>query len=198
MFWSLTALLLVLAGGAGAAWAEEVDLRAFGGAGSGVAAEGWVPGGRARLDLEAATLVPGDFDWAGAGAIVPLAGTRRRFFAARAGYALEHLGMDGADWRGSRFAHAVDGGAAFHVEAAGGSAFETQVGIEGVFRGAATSCCDHAALQTSSYGLRLMLRGELGLSPTWALFAEAGLRTADHILEIKILPTLSAGIRVRL
>jgi hypothetical protein len=198
MFWSLTALSLVLAGGAGAARAEEVDLRAFAGVGSGVAAEGWVPGGRARLDLEAATLVLGDFDWAGAGAIVPLAGTRRRFFAARAGYALEHLGMDGADWRGSRFAHAVDGSAVVHLEAQGGSAFETQVGLEGVWRAAATSCCDHAALQTSSYGVRVMLRGELAVSPIWAAFVQADLRTADHVLEIKILPTLSVGIRVRL
>ena len=32
----------------------------------------------------------------------------------------------------------------------------------------------------------------------WALVAQAGLRTADHILEVKVLPTIAVGVRVRL
>lgn len=194
----LSALILVVAGSAGAARSEEVDLRAFGGLGIGAAVEGWVPGGQARIDAQAATTVVEGFDWAGAAAVIPLAGTRRRFVGARAGYTLEHIGMEGAYWRGSRYAHALDGDVVWHLEAAGGSAFEAQVGLDSVLREAAASCCDNAALQTSSFGLRIMLRGELALSQVWAVYAEAGVRTADHILEIKWLPTLWAGVRVRL
>lgn len=195
---SLTAVILVLAASAGAARAEEVHLRAFGGLGIGAAVEGWVPGGQARIDVQAATTVVEGFDWAGAAAVVPLSGTRRRFVGARAGYTLEHIGMEDAYWMGSRYAHALDGDVVLHLEAAGGSAFEAQVGLDSVLREAAASCCDHAALQTSSFGARVMLRGELALSQVWAVYAEAGVRTADHVLEIKFLPTLWAGVRVRL
>jgi hypothetical protein len=195
---TLAALLLAVVGTAGVARGEEIDLRAFGGLGTGAAVEGWVPGGQARIDAKAATTFAEDFDWAGVAAVVPLSGTRRRFVGARAGYTLEHIGMEGSNWVGSRFAHAFDGDAVLHLEADGGSAFETQVGLDSVVRGAAASCCDHASLRTLSFGLRLMLRGELALSPVWAVFAEGEVRTADHVLEIKFLPTLAAGVRVRL
>jgi hypothetical protein len=195
---SAIAVILVLAASAGAARGEEVDLRAFGGLGIGAAVEGWVPGGQARIDVQAATTVVEGFGWAGVAGVVPLSGTRRRFVGARAGYTLEHLGMEGTYWTGSRYAHALDGDVVLHLEAAGGSAFETQLGFDGVLREEAASCCDNAALQTSSFGVRVMLRGELALSPVWAVYAEAGVRTADHVLEIKFLPTLWAGVRLRL
>ncbi len=86
----------------------------------------------------------------------------------------------------------------FRVESAAGSAFEAQAGVEVVFRSAAAACCDDAALSTGSVGARLLVRGELALSPGWALYAEAGRRTADHLLEIGVLPRLAAGVRVRL
>jgi hypothetical protein len=66
-----------------------------------------------------------------------------------------------------------------------------------VLRAKEIICCDDAALPTSSFGVRIALRGELALSDAWALVAQAGLRTADHILEIKFLPTLAVGARVR-
>jgi hypothetical protein len=180
--------------------APSVDLRAFGGLGSGLGATGWLAGRHVRLDADAAVLTPfGDnFAWAGAAVVVPVAGGPRRFWGLRGGYELEHIGVDGAGWRGSRFANAVDASAVIHVESVAGSALEGQLGVEGVFREQAASCCDNAALATSSYGVRAAVRGELALSAGWALFAEAGLRTADHVLEIKILPTLAAGVRVRL
>jgi hypothetical protein len=191
-------VLLVAAGAANRPRAETVDLRAFAGLGAGLGADTWIPGARVRIDADVATYWAEGFDWGGVGVIAPVAGTSRKFFGARAGYQLEHLGMDGADWRGSRYAHAPDVGLVGHLESAGGSAFEAQAGVEAVFREEATYCCDHAGLQTLSAGLRLLLRGDLALSPAWALFAEVGLRTGDHVLEIKFLPTAWAGVRVRL
>jgi hypothetical protein len=70
--------------------------------------------------------------------------------------------------------------------------------MEAALREQATICCDHAALPSSSFGVRLALRGELALSDRWALIAQAGLRTADHLLEIDLLPTLAVGVGVRL
>jgi hypothetical protein len=85
-----------------------------------------------------------------------------------------------------------------HLESAGGSTLEGQLGVEAVLREQAVICCDDAALPTSSFGVRVALRGELALSDVWALVAQAGLRTAAHLLEINVLPTLAVGVRVRL
>ena len=85
-----------------------------------------------------------------------------------------------------------------HLESAGGSTLEGQFGVEAVLRAEATICCDDAALPTSSFGVRVALRGELALSAAWALVGQIGLRTADHLLEINVLPTFAAGVRVRL
>jgi hypothetical protein len=180
--------------------APTVDIRAFGGVGSGLATERWLADRHVRLEADAGVLTPwsGTFSWAGAAAVFPVARGPRHFWGLRAGYELEHNGEDAADWRGSRYAHAPDASAVVHVESAEGSSLEGQLGVEGVFRAQAAVCCDHAALATTSFGVRAAVRGELALSPAWALFGEAGLRTADHVLEIKMLPTLAAGIRVRL
>jgi hypothetical protein len=175
----------------------QIDVRAFAGFGSGVGSEAWLPGRRVRLDVEAGTISPHDFEWGGAAVVVPLAGTPRRFIGVRAGYELEYTATDGAGWQGSRFAHAPDASAVVHLESAAGSSFEGQVGVEEVLRAEATVCCDDAALRTSSTGVRVALRGELALSPVWALFAQGSFRTADHLLEIKVLPLLSAGVRAR-
>ncbi len=191
-------VLLVAAGAATRARAETVDLRAFAGLGAGLGGEAWIPGERVRIDADAAAYWAEGFEWGGVSVIAPVKGTARKFFGARAGYQLEHLGMDGANWRGSRYAHAPDVGLVGHLESAGGSAFEAQAGVEAVFREEATYCCDNAGLQTFSPGVRLLLRGDLALSPTWALFAEVGLRTGDHVFEIKVLPTAWAGVRLRI
>lgn len=156
------------------------------------------PGWTLPIDLEAGTLLPHEFDWGGAALVVAVAGTPRRFFGLRAGYELEYTASDGANWRGSRVAQVPDASAVVHLESMAGSSFEGQLGVEEVLRAEATICCDDAALRTSSLGVRIALRGEVALSPAWALFAQAGLRTADHLLEIKVLPTLAAGVRVRL
>ena len=175
-----------------------VDLRAFVGLGSGIAVDAWLPGRSLRLDLDAETAVPSEFSWGGLAVIVPVARSRRSFLGLRAGDALEYTAtLDG--WvSGSQFAHAPDAGLVGHLESASGSTLEGQFGAEAVLREHAVICCDDAALRTSTFGLRVALRGELALFDRWALTAQAGLRTADHLLEIKVLPTFAVGVRVRL
>jgi hypothetical protein len=177
---------------------SAVAARAFVGAGSGLGVNAWLPGRRVRIDLDAETYVPSEFDWGGVAVIVPVAGWARGFFGLRAGDALEYTATQAGWIGGSRFAQAPDAGVVVHFESAAGSALEGQFGVEAVLRREATLCCDNAALPTSSVGVRLALRGELAVSDAWALVGEAGLRTADHLLEIKVLPTLSVGVRVRL
>jgi hypothetical protein len=174
-----------------------VDARAFVGFGSGIAVDAWLPGRSLRIDLNAETAVPSLVDWAGLAVIVPVARRGRGFFGLRAGDTLEYIATQDGWVRGSHFAHAPDAGVVGHLESTAGSTLEGQFGVEAVLREEATICCDNAALPTSSFGLRLALRGELALSDAWALVAQAGLRTADHLLEIAILPTFAVGGRVR-
>jgi hypothetical protein len=174
-----------------------VDVRALVGFGSGIAVDAWVRGHSLRVDLDAGTVVPGQFDWGGLAVVVPVARTARGFFGLRAGDMLEYTATQDGWVSGSRFAHALDGGVVGHLESAGGSTLEGQFSVEAVLRQEAILCCDNAALATSSFGIRLALRGELALSDRWAMVAQAGLRTADHLLEIKILPTFAVGVRVR-
>ena len=143
-------------------------------------------------------VIGSQFVWGGLGLIVPVTGTSRSFFGLRVGDTLEYTAKQAGWVSGSQLAQAPDVGAVVHLESAGGSSFEAQLGGEVVLRRQAVICCDDAALRTSSYGVRIALRGELALSESWALVGEASLRTADHLLEIKVLPTLAAGVRVRL
>jgi hypothetical protein len=174
-----------------------VDARAFIGFGSGISVDAWLPGRRVRVDLDAATTIPSELDWGGLAVVVPIVRSARSFFGLRAGDTLEYTATKDGWISGSRFAQAPDAGVVGHLESAGGSTLEGQLGVEGVFREEATLCCDDAALPTSSFGVRLALRGELALSDAWALVAQAGLRTADHLLEINFLPTFAVGVRVR-
>ena len=176
----------------------SVDLRAFIGLGSGIAVDGWLPGRSVRVDLDAETAVPSEFSFGGLAVIVPVARSKRSFFGLRAGDTLEYTATRDGWVSGSQFAHALDAGVVGHLESARGSTLEGQFGPEAVLRGKEVICCDDAALRTSSFGIRLALRGELALFDRWALTAQAGLRTADHVLEIKVLPTFAVGVRVRL
>jgi hypothetical protein len=174
-----------------------VDARAFVGFGSGIAVDAWLPGHSLRVDHDAATTIPSELDWGGLAVIVPVVRSARSFFGLRAGDTLEYTATKDGWISGSRFAHAPDAGVVGHLESAGGSTLEGQVGVEAVLRKEEVLCCDDAPLPTSSFGVRLALRGELALSDAWALVAQAGLRTADHLLEINFLPTFAAGVRVR-
>lgn len=194
------ALLSMLCGPARAddsAPVPAATVRAFAGLGSGLGADLWA-GERVRADLDLGTLTFGPVYWASAGLVGRLSGTQRKFLGVRAGYELELEEENGnGTWNGSRSAHAVDVGLVARAETARGSAVEWQMGAEEVFRATAAVCCDHAALATRSLGLRASVLGELALSDATALFARAGLRTADHVLEIKWMPTASVGVRYR-
>ena len=173
-------------------------MRAFVGLGSGIAVDAWLPGRRLRVDLDAETAVPSQFSFGGLAVIVPVAGRARSFVGLRAGDTLEYTATKdrvGQREPASRTRPML--GVVGHLESAGGSTLEGQFGVEAVLREEEVLCCDDAALPTSSFGVRLALRGELALSDAWALVAQAGLRTADHLLEIRVLPTFAVGVRVR-
>jgi hypothetical protein len=179
---------------------STIDLRAFIGLGSGIAVDAWVPGRSLRVDLDAETVLPSEsvLNRGGLSVIVPVKRRARGFLGLRAGYTLEYTATQDGWVSGSRFAHAPDAGVVVHLESAAGSTLEVEFGAETVLREEETHCCDHAGLPTSSFGVRLALRGELALTDMWGLVAQAGLRTADHLLEINILPTFAVGFRVRL
>ncbi len=169
----------------------------FVGLGSGVGADVWA-GDRLRADVELGTLTFGPVYWGSAGLVGRVVGTQRTFLGVRAGYQLELEEEKGdGTWSGSRSAQAFDAGLVARAQTARGSAVEAQIGAEEVFRASAAVCCDDAPLATRSLGLRASLLGELALSNELALFARAGVRTADHVLELKWLPTASVGVRYR-
>jgi hypothetical protein len=173
------------------------NLRVFAGGGNGIGGDGWLAR-RLRLEVSAqSTFPPVRFALADVAFVVPLTGDRRTFSGLRAGYQLQYIDGSGAYFQGSRLSHAPDVGYVFHFESDTGSAFQIDVGVEAVYRARAVVCCDNAALATSSTGVRVALMGELAMTPTWALYGHLGVRTADHLLEVKVLPTLSAGLRAR-
>jgi hypothetical protein len=178
------------------------EVRAFVGFGTGIGAEAWIlPRLRAVVDAE---WLP---RWGPLGAvagIVPIWSSpadhrslHRVFLGVRAGYQLEYAAGDVL--AGSRFAQVPDVGLVFHAESTSGHTLQLDAGGEAVYRQAPLNvCCDHAVLPTTSYGVRVALRGDLALNPRWALFAEVGLRTAEHVVELKPLPTFAVGIRARI
>ena len=149
------------------------------------------------MDTSAQALWGGELAWGGLAIVFPVSKTRPGFFGVRLGYEAEYTGGYGANFRGSRLAHAVDGSYVLRLVSAGGHAFQGELGAEALFRGTTVTCCDNAPLATTSFGARIALLGELALGGRWALFGQAGLRTADHILEVKVFPTLSGGVRAR-
>jgi hypothetical protein len=173
------------------------NLRAFAGVGNGLGGDGWLA---RRLRLEASvqsTFPPVRFALGDVALVVPLTGDRHTFSGLRAGYQLQYIDGRGAYFQGSRISHAPDIGYVFHFESDTGSAFQVDVGVEAVYRAEAVICCDHAPLAKTSTGVRVALMGELAMTPAWALYGHLGVRTADHLLEVKVLPTLSAGLRAR-
>jgi hypothetical protein len=176
----------------------SIDVRAVAGFGAGIGVDAWPLGRGLRFDLDVQTAVPNEDSWGGLAVVFPIARSARSFFGLRAGDTVEYMPTRAGWVSGSQFAQAPDASMVGHLESARGSTLEGQLGVEAVLREKAVICCDDAALRTSSFGVRVALRGELAVSEAWALVAEAGLRTADHLLEIKVLPTLAAGVRVRL
>jgi hypothetical protein len=174
-----------------------MNLRVFAGGGNGLGGDGWLA---RRLRLEASvqsTFPPVRFALGDVALVIPITGDRHTFSGLRAGYQLQYIDGSGAYFQGSQLSHAPDVGYVFHFEADTGSTFQIDFGVEAVYRAQAVICCDHAPLATTSTGVRVAVMGELAMTPTWALYGHVGVRTADHLLEVKILPTLSAGLRAR-
>ena len=201
--------LVVLAAGAVAlqapAWGASspvddpgaIDVRAFAGFESGSGVSAWLGQRHLRIDAEAAVgFGSPTFTWTGFGVIVPVVRRGPCFVGIRGGYDLEYTWKNGLYWNGSRFANVPDAGLVARLESMRGHSIEAEVGGEAVLRASGVICCD-SNLPKSSVGARLGLKAELALFPRWALFAQLGLRTAAHLLEIHVLPIASAGVRAR-
>jgi hypothetical protein len=93
--------------------------------------------------------------------------------------------------------HTVDAGLAGGLVSAAGHTLTLEVGAERVYRDEPFICCDSVAAR-HSLGVRAVLGGQLALGPQLGLFARLGVRTADHLLEIGLLPVVSAGVVLKL
>jgi hypothetical protein len=112
----------------------------------------------------------------------------------RLGYQLGMFSYEHASARD--VSHTLDVGVVGGLASAGGHTLSLEVGAERVQRSDRFFCCD-STLAESSLGVRAMLAGQLEISPHLAAFARLGVRTAEHLLEIKVLPVLLAGMALR-
>lgn len=115
------------------------------------------------------------------------------FVGARLGYQLAILHY-GEAAPGADVSHTIDVGVVFGAGSAR-SFVAVEAGVEQVWRAHEFACCD-SGVDAFSTGARVMLAAELGLGPRFSLLARAGLRTADHLLEIHVEPWLLAGVAV--
>jgi hypothetical protein len=114
---------------------------------------------------------------------------------ARAGYQLGVFTYDAAPRRDA--SHTFDVGLIGGLASQAGHSLVIEAGAERVSRAEPFICCD-SVLERASVGARLMLAGQVALGPKLALFGRLGLRTAEHVLEIGVLPVLMAGVAVNL
>jgi hypothetical protein len=113
----------------------------------------------------------------------------------RLGFQLGMFSYEGAASRDITLA--VDAGIVGGVMSEGGHSFTIEAGAERVSRSQDYYCCD-STLSRDSLGARVMLTGQYAFRPDVAAFARLGLRTADHLKEIKMLPVLLAGVALQL
>ena len=85
----------------------------------------------------------------------------------------------------------------FGATSASGHSLSVEAGIEVVRRSDDFACCD-SAVSRSSLGTRVVLGVDLAVAQRVAVFARAGVRTGDHLIEIHMLPILVAGVAVTL
>jgi hypothetical protein len=176
---------------AGAAWTA----RLFGGLENGVAlglsspdrvlgvevGQSFLPSSQLRSLTEVALLArtPGPGTWVGG----------------RLGYQLGAFNYQSAPRLD--ISHTVDAGLAGGLVSEAGHALTLEVGAERVYRDEPFICCDSVASR-DSLGVRAVVAGQLALGRQLGLFARLGVRTADHLLEIHLLPVLSAGVVLNL
>jgi hypothetical protein len=107
----------------------------------------------------------------------------------RIGYQLASFGYEGATRRD--LSHGADLGLLAGATSDRGSTIALELGVEQVWR-EYFFCCD-SGLAASSRGLRALLTGQLALGDRYSLSARIGVRTAEHVQEIKVLPLLMLG-----
>jgi hypothetical protein len=113
----------------------------------------------------------------------------------RGGYQLQHIRLNCYDVSTVPVlddAHAFDLGLAYRLRGRGGSLFVAEAGPEWLRRAHGFGCSD-SGLDARSTGVRLMLLGQWAFRPPFGAFLRAGLRTADHLPEIHVLPELFVG-----
>jgi hypothetical protein len=170
-----------------------VSAQAFGGLENGLGLA--VAGPDRRIDGE----VSHAFTWRGevgltdASLSVRLLGTAAKALAVRAGYLHGRVHYVDAS---PDISHGFDLGVRLSGRSPAGHSVAAELGLEEVFRQSYFYCCDSAGLAASSFGVRVMLAGEVALARHLSLFARLGVRTAAHILEIRILPLAMAGMAV--
>jgi hypothetical protein len=91
--------------------------------------------------------------------------------------------------------HTGDIGVLVGATSESGHTLALELGVEEVRRAKVTTCCD-SSLPAASRGDRIMLVGEYALGERVGLFARVGVRLAEHIIEIGMLPILMLGVQV--
>jgi hypothetical protein len=141
---------------------------------------------------------PHDNNLTDAAAYVRLLGPARNALWARAGYQYQRLHV--ACWGGEPAfddrAHTVDFGLAYRYESAKGHLIEAELGKE-FLRRKQSKACNDSWIGAEGDGFRYSVLGQFAVTPRLGLFARLGLRTADHLLEIKVLPEVDLGLAFR-
>jgi hypothetical protein len=177
----------------------HAELRAFGGTvvGAGLAgsffdhrvrlelSDGWIPGKTNGHDTEAA-------------AMVRVAGTSAKGVWVRGGFqriARTWTCYDRPNQDDE--AMAFDVGGAYRARSRSGHLFVAELGWETLRRDQRISCND-SGVDARSGGVRFGVLGQLSLGGGVGVFGRVGVRTADHILEIGVLPELFGGLAFEL
>jgi hypothetical protein len=188
-------LALLISRPAAADQPVHVSARAFGGLEDGLGLT--VAGPERRLEAEvsyAAFALRGNDQLMDAALAFRVLGTSDRALSVRAGYLHADIGYSGTDR--PDVSDSFDLGVRLSVRSPAGHGLTAELGLEEVIRKERFYCCDSAGLDPASFGVRVMLAGELALAQHLALFAHLGVRTAAHLLEIRILPVAMAGVAV--
>jgi len=173
----------------------KLELRAFGGIALGAGAAGSILDHRLRLELSEGW-VPGKANghYTEGAVLARIAGTPSNALWVRAGF--QRIAMTLSCYDRSNVdddARAFDVGAAYRHRSPAGHLFVAELGAESLRRDQALGCSD-SAVDARSTGVRVGVLGQLALGHSIGLFGRLGLRTADHLLEISILPELFGGI----
>jgi len=165
------------------------EARAVFGLGTGIEAAASILDHRLRLD-------GGLHGWHGGGygelaALVRVAGPATSGVWLRAGYMFQAF-ETGCDHMPDA-ASSYDAGVAYRKRWAGGSLFAAEGGFEMVSRDAGLVCND-SVVSARSAGLRVGVGGQYAITRWLGLYARVGVRSADHMLEIHMLPQAWAGL----